>query len=114
MKIDIQPKIEEYVRLLDQIKEKFGEGDDSLTILQEIRKDIRTSYIRQQKGHYYQFPATEKQIAYLKALGMAIHEGLTSNQASTLIEKTKAAKNQHSKETQKPEVDVVKTPVQLI
>ena len=86
MKIDIQTKIEEYVFLMEQIRDRFGDDTEAIAILQEIGKDIRANNIQQQKSFNSNSAATEKQIAYMKKLGLTIPEGLTLRQASKMID----------------------------
>ena len=89
MRIDIQTKIEEYVFLMEQIRDRFGDDTEAIAILQEIGKDIRANNIQQQKSFNSNSPATENQITYLKKLGSKIPEGLTKWKASKLIDQIK-------------------------
>ena len=86
MKIDIQTKIEEYAFLVEQIRNRFGDDAEAMVVLQEIGKDIRANNIQQKKSFNGNSPATEKQIAYMKKLGLTIPEGLTLRQASKMID----------------------------
>lgn len=86
MKIDIQTKINEYALLIEQIRNRLGDGAEAMAVLQEIGKDIRANNIQQQKKYNSNSPATEKQIAYMNKLGLTIPEGLTVQQASKMID----------------------------
>lgn len=94
MKIDIQTNIDEYALLLDQIRERFGDDADAMTVLQEIRKDIRMKSIQQEKSLNGNVPATDNQIGYLKRLGAEIPKELTKKQASKLIDAALAGSKQ--------------------
>ena len=93
MKIDIQTKIEEYAFIIEKIRNRFGDDANTTVILQEIGKDIRANNIQQNKSYSSNSPATDKQLGYLKQLGVAVSEGLTKSQASKLIEDTKAMRS---------------------
>ena len=102
MKIDIQTNIDEYVSLLERIREKFGDDTDAMVILQEIKKDIRMKHIQQERSFNGDFPATEKQLGYLKQLGAEIPEGLAKREASRLIDQAKAKRNNNGADVEIP------------
>jgi hypothetical protein len=101
----IQRKIDGYMRLFDEIKTATGDDDTARVMLGEIAKDIRMAQRRQDGSPNGDDPASERQIAYLKMLGVPVPEGLTRRQASGLIDAAKA----------EPEsvVKVVKAPVRV-
>lgn len=88
----IQSKIEEYLRLLGEIKARTGDDRTALSILQEVNKDLRMAQIRAERdnghsnGNGDEAPATSRQKTYLKKLGVAIPASLTKKQASGLID----------------------------
>ena len=87
MIIEEQKTIDYYADLLEKIKERVGDGADSLAILAEIRKDFRSEQIQQKKVINEDLPATDNQMRYLKYLGVEIPEaGLNRQQASQLID----------------------------
>ena len=90
MHIDIQSRVEEFACLFDQIKQRFSEDTAAIAVLQEIKKDMRMSNIQYQRANNKTAPATEKQLGYLKTLGVTVPEGVTKQQASKLIEDAKA------------------------
>ena len=89
MQIETQTTIDRYVELLEKIRERTESSPDSLAILAEIRKDQRMQQIQQKTVMNSNMPATENQIGYLKKLGAKIPEGLTRQEASTLIDDRK-------------------------
>ena len=92
--------VKEYVDLYLEIYDKlklvnFNKEQVAMCILQEISKDKRGNEIEKNKRTYNSvLPATEKQLEYLKQLGIVVNLPLTKNGASDLIEKTKADKIQ--------------------
>ncbi len=93
MTFDIQSKISEYFQLITAIKEQFDDPAEVLAVLQEIRKDMRFEKAQQQKSFSSDYPATENQIAYLKAYGAIVTKNidlnsLTKQQASGLIDQS--------------------------
>jgi hypothetical protein len=102
MEIEIQEKLDTYLRLLEAIEERTHDRQTATAVLAEVAKDIRMGQMRQEKRSNGDGPATQGQIGYLKKLGAAIPEGLTVRQASELIDRMKAQK-------QEP-VSVVKVP----
>ena len=93
MENEIQEKISTYVELLDTIKEQTGDDPAALAILHEIMKDIRAEKFQKKKVYNSNGPATDKQIAYLKKLGVPIPENVTRQQASDLIDQAQQWKN---------------------
>lgn len=95
MIIDIQTKIEEYLELIEAIRDKFDDPVTAMAVLQEIRKDARAEEIRRGRGFSStgDLPATDAQIGYLKKLGGEVSEhGLTRNHASKMIEELQLKK----------------------
>ncbi len=84
-------KIEYYASLLEQIKQRVNDPQVALVILQQIGKDTRMQTIQstQAKENPKDGPATEKQIGFLKDLGVEIKPGLSRKEASVLISKVK-------------------------
>ncbi|GAJ11838.1 unnamed protein product, partial [marine sediment metagenome] len=98
-----QTRIDEYVSLLNRLKEQVG-NENALAILQEVKKDERANQIHKERSFSNDLPATENQIAYLRKLGAVIPEGLGRQEASQLIDNAKAARNRAT---------VVKVPVRV-
>lgn len=94
MEIEIQERLETYLRLLEAIEERTHDRQTAAAVLAEVAKDIRMGQMRQERSSNGDGPATENQIGYLKKLGAAIPEGLTVRQASELIDRVKANKQE--------------------
>ncbi len=95
MAFEEQTCLEKYLDLLERIKTKVKDEQTAVIILTEISKDRRMEEMRQQKGgSKNNGPATEKQLGYLKKLGIDLSQqpNLTRAEASALIDKTVAAK----------------------
>ena len=105
MEIEIQEKLDTYLRLLEAIEERTHDRQTAAAVLGEVAKDIRMSQMHQERRSNGDGPATEGQIGYLKKLGAAIPEGLTVRQASELIDRIKAKKQKS--------VSVVKVPARV-
>lgn len=88
---DTKEKLDSYLELLEEIKSRTSDERISAGLLGEIAKDKRMEQIRQERNFNGDLPATEKQISFLKNLDATIPENLTRQQASQLIEDTKAA-----------------------
>ena len=93
-----QEKLDRYLELLDEVRQKTQDERTAVSLLQEISKDRRMEQMRGEASYNGDAPATEKQKAYLERLGAVIPEGLTRQQASELIDSTKASR-QWSKRT---------------
>jgi hypothetical protein len=61
MKFDMQSKLDEYMRLLEQIKQKTQDERTAVAVLQEVSKDRRSAEIREERGVEQSQPATDKQ-----------------------------------------------------
>ena len=92
MDIIIQQKLDSYLALLDEIKERTKDDETARALLGEVAQDLRSEKIREQTVINGIASATESQIGYLKRLGAEIPEGLTKQQASVLINNAKAAR----------------------
>ena len=91
MKFDMQSKLDEYLRLLEQIKQKTGDERTAVSLLQEVSKDRRSAEIREERetknnGASDNEPATEKQKQFMKKLGIKFPATVTKQEASTLID----------------------------
>lgn len=97
MKFNMQSKLDEYLRLLEQIKEKTTDERTAVALLQEVSKDRRSAEIREEretKGGDAQevVPATEKQKQFMKKLGIRFPATVTKQEASMLLDE-ELAKN---------------------
>ena len=81
----IQTTITDYVTLLGTLRQETANESTAVALLQEIAKDRR---VKQMNGEsVFVVPATEKQLKYLKKLGIDVAEGITKDEASQLIDK---------------------------
>ena len=87
MEANIQDKLDSYLELFEQIKQKT-QGDDkiALSLMTEISKDRRMEEIRQEKEAKNAEPATEKQKKFMKKLGMDFPKNATKKEASVMID----------------------------
>ena len=91
MKFDMQSKLDEYLRLLEQIKQKTGDERTAVSLLQEVSKDRRSAEIREERetknsDTNNSEPATEKQKQFMKKLGIKFPATVTKQEASMMID----------------------------
>jgi len=86
--VQIQDKAGFYLNLFTEIRKRVTDVPLAMVILQEIGKDIRQERIgtREHSNGNGDSPATEKQIAYMRRLGIPIPENVTKKEASRLID----------------------------
>ena len=89
-------KAEEYIELFESIQQKLPEAKDkegiALAIMQELAKDRRMEEIKANGNGNGDKPATPKQMAYLKKLGIKPGEEITKAEASKLIDEAVAGR----------------------
>ena len=113
----IQTRLEEYIGLYNELKEKTG-GDDrvALGILAELKKDLRMEQMRAEREVEKLKPATAAQKRYLKKLKVEVPSDaeLTKERASELIDEALAKQSdEESAWTPVPE-PIPETSVQAI
>ncbi len=91
MKFDTQSKLDEYLRLLEQIKQKTSDERTAVSLLQELSKDRRAAEIHEERETKNSDtndgqPATEKQKQYMKKLGIKFPATVTKEEASMLLD----------------------------
>jgi len=91
MKFDMQSKLEEYLKLLEQIKQKTTDERTAVSLLQEVSKDRRSAEIREERetksgNDTESQPATEKQKQFMKKLGIKFPATVTKQEASLMID----------------------------
>ena len=96
MKFDMQSKLDEYLRLLEQIKQKTGDERIAVALLQEVSKDRRSAEIREERESKNSEagnsdtnssqPATDKQKQFMKKLGIKFPATVTKQEASLMID----------------------------
>ena len=86
MKFDMQSKLYEYMKLLEEIKQKTEDERTAVSLLQEISKDRRTAEIREERTVEHNETASEKQKNFMKNLKIKFPDTVTKQEASTLID----------------------------
>jgi hypothetical protein len=91
MKFDMQSKLDEYLRLLEQIKQRTTDERTAVSLLQEVSKDRRSAEIREERetkngDDTESQPATEKQKQFMKKLGIKFPATVTKQEASLMID----------------------------
>jgi hypothetical protein len=91
MKFDVQSKLDEYLRLLEQIKQKTTDEKTAVSLLQEVSKDRRVAEMHEERetknsGSQNSEPATPKQKQFMKKLGIDFPATVTKQEASVLID----------------------------
>ena len=86
----LKEKVEEYLELLKEIKQKTGDERTALAILQEVNKDVRMDRISFERTNKDPWagakPASARQMNFLKKLGVEVPDVLTKEAASALID----------------------------
>jgi len=103
MEDETQQRVNAYAQLLEEIRQQVNDVQIAIAILQEVTKDQRMTSIREERKVNGDYPATEKQLAYLKNLGVEADANMTKQQASSLIDEMLA----------KPKVSVEKIPARV-
>jgi hypothetical protein len=83
---NMQAKLDSYLELFQQLKEKASSETVALTLLQELAKDRRMEEMREEKEAKNNKPATSKQKRFMDDLGIKYPKGVTKKEASMLIE----------------------------
>jgi hypothetical protein len=86
MEKDMKQRVEDYLELFNDIKQSVGDDITARAILAEVSKDRRMDEIRSEKETSNGKPATEKQLAFLKDLGVSFRKGVTKREASELLD----------------------------
>jgi len=83
---DTKERLNAYLELLDEIKEKTDNEGTAVALLHEICKDRRMLQIKQEKAGSNNELATEKQKKFMNRLGIEFTDDITKKQASFLID----------------------------
>jgi hypothetical protein len=86
MKFDMQSKLDEYMRLLEQIKQRTTDEANAVSVLQELSKDRRAAERQGEHEAQDSEPATEKQKNFMKNLKIKFPDTVTKREASVLID----------------------------
>lgn len=79
-------KVDGYLELFQEIKEKAGSETVAFSLLQEVAKDRRMEEMREQKEAKNNQPATKKQKKFMDDLGIQYPKTVTKKEASALID----------------------------
>jgi hypothetical protein len=85
MKADIKAKVEAYLDLLGEIKGRVNDEATAARILTEVAKDVRMEQIREEREIHPE-AATQRQLQFMKRLGVDIPAGVSKTEASRLID----------------------------
>ena len=83
---DTKERLNAYIELLDEIKEKTDNEETAVALLHEICKDRRMTMIKQEKSGGDDAVATEKQKKFMEQLGIKFPKDISKKEASVLIE----------------------------
>ena len=88
--------VDRYVELFEKVKARVGSDEVATVILEQVGKDNRVRVMQGSSGELDQpgdarvimtdDAATEKQLAYLKQLGVSCDDNVTRKEASELID----------------------------
>jgi hypothetical protein len=91
----IEERTSAYLNVFEAIHKRVGDERLAAMLLQEIAKDLRMDRMEKNgNGNGKDKPATEKQIAYLKSLGVEAKPGLTKREASLRIDQHNGVKSE--------------------
>ena len=85
MKEEMQSKLDFYLEVFQEVKQRVNNDQVATAIVQELAKDARMVQQRNQDAGQTD-SATSMQIEYLKKLGVTIPMGLSKQEASGLID----------------------------
>lgn len=81
-----QAKLNSYLELFEEIKQKTGDDKIALGLLAEMSKDRRMEEIREEREMKNRQPATIKQRKFMDDLGIKYPKNVTKQEASVLID----------------------------
>ena len=86
MENNMNERVEDYLKLFNDIKQNVGDDITARAIMSEVSKDRRMAEIRTEQEARNGEPATAKQLAYLKRLKVSFRKGITKREASELLD----------------------------
>jgi len=86
MNQNTQARLDEYMELLGEIRQKTDCETTAVSLLEEISKDRRMEEMRQEKEAKNSVPATDRQKKFMHKLGIDFPETVTKQEASLLID----------------------------
>ena len=91
MESNMQARVKGYLELLGAIRQSVDSEETAARILSEIARDLRAEQIQRERangngnGNSGSKAATQRQLEYLRDLGVKVTPGITKQQASALI-----------------------------
>ncbi len=95
MDTEIKERIAYYLGLYGELREQCGSSEVAIAVLQQLGKDTRMAKIQNwekrndENGTNGDMPATTKQLAFMRKLGLDIPTSVTKKEASALIDEEK-------------------------
>jgi len=86
MEEDINEKLDAYLELLAEVKEKTDDEITARVLFQELSKDLRMERIKKERQTHNSSRATDKQRQFMKKLNIEFPENITKQEASMLID----------------------------
>lgn len=87
---EIDKRIELYIDILTKIRGKVSDEESVRAVLFQVGKDLRTPSMKgrdkNNPGSNADVPATPKQLALMKKLGVEAPEGLTKKECSKMLD----------------------------
>lgn len=82
---NIKARLDAYVEIFENLKEKTKNSNEALVLLTEAAKDSRMEKVKQRQANNGS-PATDRQKKFMKNLGIDFPENVTKREASALID----------------------------
>jgi len=86
MKNEIQSKLDEYVEIVEQVRQKMNSDEIAIGVLHELCKDQRMECMRHEVRRPAEEPATAKQKRLLRELKVRYPKDISKLEASQLID----------------------------
>ena len=103
MKTEIQDSLKTYIEVFDEAKKCVNDDAVAAALVEQVGKDHRASQIRAERNGNHAIhengigndsnddtPATEKQLAFLRRLGVDVDGDISKQRASELIDEAQA------------------------
>ena len=90
--MEMQNKLTQYLELFEKARAKVSDDNIAMGLVEQVGKDLRVEQMRGystvERDSNESQPATEKQIGFLKKLGVSVNmsDKLTKSQASKMID----------------------------
>jgi hypothetical protein len=90
---DVKEKLNGYLELLNEIKEKTENEQTAIALLQEIGRAMRMERMIEEREARSNEPATAKQRRFMDNLGIKYPQNLSKQDASALIDEERGKNN---------------------